>query len=134
MTPLKYILETQQELNTNADELMNILSHTAIGIYLNKPLDRGRWIAAYFTKVKPNLTPNGSAWKVIESCLRESTPNRIARSFETFYQFYWGDRPYPAARPLSGKVEKAHARINEYYHLKKAATTAPPPGYMAMAS
>ena len=136
MTPLKYILETHQEYNYNTDELMNVLSHTAIGVCMNKPLDRGRWIKAYLSKIKPNLTPQGSAWKLIEGCLKESTPNRIARCFETFYQFYWGTTPYKGARPLPGQVERANARIEAFCKLKDAVTanTAPSPGYLAMAS
>ncbi|WEM41315.1 hypothetical protein PTW35_11810 [Photobacterium sp. DA100] len=136
MTPLKYILETRHSYNTNTDQLMTVLSHTAIGVCMNKPLDRGRWIQEYLIKIKPTLTPLGSAWKLIEACLKESTPNRIARTFETFYLFYWGSSPYAAARPLPGQVERANARIEAYCRLKESvlANTTPPQGYMALAS
>ena len=136
MTPLKYILETNQEINHNTDELMTVLSHTALGVCMNKPLDRGRWIKDYLSKVQPNFTPKGSARKLIDGCLKESTPNRVARCFETFYQFYWGTRPYAAARPLPGQIDRANARIEAYCRLKDAVTaeTAPTQGYLAMAS
>lgn len=120
MSPLTIILEAQQDIDANTDELMSALSHAAIGVNLNKPLNRGRWLEAYFIKILPSLNPNGLAFKVVQGCRKESTSNKLARCFETFYEFYWGTRPYRAARPLPGKIDRAHNRVREYSRIKKA--------------
>lgn len=94
-------------------EMIDTLQNAALVVACNRPLDRGKALIKYLTAKRETLVKDDPAYNCVTNCLEHSTPNKVARTFETNYQFYFGSAPYKGAKPFNGALARAHKRIEE---------------------